>query len=197
MVVEVVATCHSLVSPFHGLRAVVITLRGHDRTQNIDTAFLGYALCMFSHVTRYIYIILGPEDDDSMGYETSLQLMLRSCCGLLVLRHLSLFGLVSAFLVKGDVIITAIQDRLVRSQRLADLRKRSNNPKSQPLPLNGLIDSDILDVTHEAEAAEELVLHEQRSRGDDLIAVLGQDGDDDIRRRERDGFGGCVDLAQV
>lgn len=95
-----------------------------------------------------------------------------------------------------DIVHTAIQDRLVRSQRLADLCQRRNDPQPQPLPLDLLIDSDIFDVSDETEATQELPLHEDRSGRDDLVVLLVHDSNDDIRRREAGMRYGLVDGAK-
>jgi hypothetical protein len=74
-----------------------------------------------------------------------------------------------------NVIVAAVQDGLIATHALANASQGLNDPQAKLLPLHGLADSNVLDVSDLAKVAQELALNEDASDADDLIRLLRDD----------------------
>lgn len=78
------------------------------------------------------------------------------------------------------VVVTAVQDGLVRSEGLADAGQDLDNPQTQLLALLSLVHRDILDVSDYSQTPQELLLHENGSSANHLVVRLGNDDDGEV-----------------
>lgn len=78
------------------------------------------------------------------------------------------------------IVITAVQDRLVCSEALADAGQGLNDPQPQLLALLSLIHRDILDMSYCPQTPQELLLHEHGPGTDHIIIRLGNDDDGEV-----------------
>lgn len=69
-----------------------------------------------------------------------------------------------------NIILAAVQDRLVCSAVLTDMCERIDDPQSQLLSLLLLVDRNVLDVPDGAQAPQELALHKHSTDSDDNIS---------------------------
>jgi len=92
-----------------------------------------------------------------------------------VLRHLALFLFITTFLVEGNIVLTTVQDRLVVSKNLTDIRERMDDPQSQFLSLLFLVDCDVLDMPYTAKSPQKLALHEHRPNSDNSVGCFVDD----------------------
>jgi hypothetical protein len=74
-----------------------------------------------------------------------------------------------------DIGVAAVQDGLVATAVLANVREGLDDALTKLFALLGLVDGNVLDVTDGAETAEELALDEDAADTDDAVAGVVDD----------------------
>lgn len=103
--------------------------------------------------------------------------------------HLIARFMIAALFIEGNILFAAIENHLVASSLLGDVRENFDDSLTQAFGLTVLVNDDILNVSTRAAASQEFELDKHGTACDDLVGVCVDEDDRVVcvGRRELEG----------